>query len=161
MQNSATKYIADATAFYAGLVFKDVIVYTTPQVIDEVKHIKKGYALIDTLIDAGIINIIEPEDDYLGKAKELAEKSGELDKLSDADLSIIALALALRYEVITDDYAIINILKQNGIKVKNIINKRFKKVGRWIKYCKGCNVSYKDGNICKICGNKLVRKLVS
>lgn len=160
MQNSVTKYIADASAFYAGLHFKDVIIFTTPKIIEEVKHIKKSYRMIDMLIDANIVNIIEPSSVSIKKASILAEKSGDIDRLSDADLSLIALALELDYEVVTDDYAIINILRQNNIKVRSISTK-MRKVGRWIKYCKGCKATYSKGSICNKCGNKLSRKLVS
>lgn len=160
MQNSATRYIADATAFYAGLPFKDVIIFTTPEVIEEVRHIKKDYMLINTLINAGIIDIIKPSPANMQRAKRLAEKSGDIDKLSKADLSIIAIALELGYEVITDDYAIINVLRSNNMKVRGISTK-MRKVGRWIRYCKGCKVTYSTGNICSRCGNKLSRKLVS
>jgi UPF0271 protein len=156
----ATKYIADATAFYASIPFKDVIIFTTPKIIEEVKHIKKHFSIINTLIDANIINVIEPSIASIKKAKRLAERSGDMERLSDADLSIIALALELEYEVLTDDYAIINVLKRSNMKVKSISTK-MRKVGRWIKYCKGCKITFSKGDVCNRCGNKLSKKLLS
>lgn len=159
MKDSVTRYIADATAFYAGLPFQDVMIFTTPKIIEEVKHIKQYYKVIDMLIEANTINIIEPSIRSIKEAERLAEKSGDLDNLSDADLSLIALALELKYEVITDDYAITNVLTQNNIRVKSLVGK-IRKIGRWIKYCRWCKTTFSRGSICDKCGNKLSRKLV-
>ncbi len=160
MKGSAIRYILDSTAFYAGLHLQGIEIFTTDEVIKEVKHIKSKYNILEVLIQASSLKIINPSEYYIAKAKELAMKSNELDKLSIADLSIIALALELNCEVITDDYAITNILKRNNIKVINLFNK-MRKVGKWVKYCKYCNINYSNTNICEHCGNKLSRKLIS
>jgi UPF0271 protein len=160
LKGSVIRYILDSTAFYAGLHLQAIEIFTTEEVIKEVKHIKSKYNILETLIQTSSLKIINPSEPYIAKAKELAMQSNELDKLSMADLSIIALALELNYEVITDDYAITNILKRNNIKVINLYNK-IRKVGKWIKYCKYCNIDYSNDNICERCGNKLSRKLIS
>lgn len=157
MQNSDTKYILDSTAFYAGLASLDGTLYTTPNIIGEVRHIKRSYALIDLLIEMDKLSVVEPDEEYMDKARELSSKSGDMKNLSEADLSIIALALALDGEVITDDHAIINVLRNAKMKV---IGKRIK-IGRWIRYCKACKVSYADSNICHRCGNRLNKRLIT
>ena len=160
MRGLDTKYILDSTAFYSGLY--NVNAYTTPLIIDEVKHIKGYYGIIDTLIASNMLKVIEPSKDSIDDAIGLAERSGDIDKLSEADISLIALALEVKDAiVVTDDYAIINVLRLADVKVKSMI-KDVRKVGRWIKYCKVCKVRYgsKD-KVCKVCGNKLSKRLVT
>ncbi len=160
MRDLDTRYILDSTAFYAGLHFKGIEILTTPEVISEIKHLKRIYEILDILILNSTIKVLKPSDHYINKARDLAMKSNELDKLSATDISIIALALELNYEVITDDYAITNILKKNSMKVNNLIYK-MRKVGKWIRYCKYCKTSYNNTNICQCCGNRLSRKLIA
>ncbi|MEM4275630.1 MAG: NOB1 family endonuclease [Candidatus Nitrosocaldaceae archaeon] len=156
MKNLDTKYILDSTAFYAGLPSLPIKFYTTPQVIDEVKHIKSRYGFIDLLIETKRLEVIEPNDEYLQRARELSFTSGDIKSLSNADLSIIALALFLNAEVITNDYAIINVLRNVN---SNVIGKNIR-IGKWVRHCTACNVSYSSVyDICNICGNKLKKRL--
>ncbi len=155
MQNLDIKYILDSTAFYEGLELRLRRFYTTPAILEEVKHLRSG--MLDILIEEGRLQVIEPDPNYIKKARSLAEKSGDLP-ISDADISIIALALYLEdAQVITNDYSIINILENEGIKT---IGKKIK-IGKWIRYCTACKASYNSNHsICNICGNRLRRRLI-
>ena len=52
--------------------------------------------------------------DWLKNAREIAAKSGDLPRLSDVDLDILALALGLDLPLITDDYRLQNTMKNVG-----------------------------------------------
>jgi UPF0271 protein len=83
--------------------------------------------------------------------------------MSDADLSIIALAFELRDSspiIITDDYAIANVAELSGIRVSYVMSKGITKVGTWIRYCSACGIVYrKNERQCTICGNRLRSRL--
>ena len=155
----------DASAFYAGIPFLGSKCYTTNEVFDEVKHIKKSQEALEALIDAGNLQILEPESSYLKDANELARKSGDIAKMSKADLAVLALALHFKRSrtdpiVVTDDYALANTAELAGIKVSYVMTKGIRKVGRWVRYCSACGKSYgSEEKICKICGNRLRTKL--
>ena len=139
--------------------------YTTNDVFDEVKHIKRSHAALEALIDAGNLRLVEPETIYLKDANELARRSGDIAKMSKADLSILALALYFKKSknepvIVTDDYAIANTAELAGIKVSYVMSKGIRKVGRWIRYCSACGILYSSSEkICQVCGNKLRMKL--
>ncbi len=155
----------DASAFYAGIPFLGSKCYTTNEVFDEVKHIKKSQEALEALIDAGNLQILEPESSYLKDANELARKSGDIAKMSKADLAVLALALHFKRSrtdpiVVTDDYALANTAELAGIKVSYVMTKGIRKVGRWVRYCSACGKSYgSEEKICKVCGNRLRTKL--
>jgi len=156
----------DASAFYAGIPFLGSSkCYTTNDVFDEVKHIKRSHAALEALIDAGNLRIVEPEANYVKDANELAKRSGDIAKMSRADLSVLALALYFTRSkneplIVTDDYAIANTAELAGIKVSYVMSKRIRKIGRWIRYCSACGILYSSSDkVCKVCGNKLRTKL--
>jgi UPF0271 protein len=156
----------DASAFYAGIPFLGSSCYTTKEVFDEVKHIKGSHAALEVLIDAGNLKIVEPEVDNVKDANELARKSGDIAKMSKADLSVIALALHFRGSeneplIVTDDYAVANTAELAGIKVSYVMSRGIRKAGRWIRYCSACGILYSSEDVCKVCGNKLRMKLKS
>ena len=156
--------ILDASAFYAGIPFLgSAKCYTTSSVLDEIKHIKKAFSATEALIDAGNLQIKEPDVKFIDAAKKLAQKSGDLVKMSKPDLSVIALALELKdYNplIVTDDYAIANVAELSSIKVSYVMSKGITKVGNWIRYCSACGILYgKNEKICNVCGNRLRSRL--
>lgn len=86
-------------------------------------------------------------------------ETGDIDRLSNADKEILALALDINREdgkeaiILTDDYSIQNMAHVLNIKFENInqlgITKRFK----WIYQCRGCGKKFKENiKTCPICG---------
>jgi UPF0271 protein len=153
--------ILDATAFYAGVPFSSQdSYYVTPLVYDEIKHIKKNHNALEILLDSKRLIIQEPKEEFLRKVRNAAEKTGDLNNLSQEDISCIALSLELDTELISDDFAVSNVAQQIGITTKPIMTKGIKTVGKWIHYCPACGISSKK-SICPNCGNKLRKKLVT
>lgn len=159
-QNSSSRYALDAGAFYAGIPFMSSGSYCTTQaVFGEVKHIKKSHGAIEALLDAGSLQVIDPDRNSIEKAKAAAKKTGDYQKLSQADVSIIALALQLKTTLLTDDYAVANVAAALKIPVESSSSKGIKEIRKWIAYCSACGrVFGPDATECPLCGNKLRRK---
>lgn len=169
-------YVLDASAFYASIPFLSSDstgdssknssgtgnnkYYTTHAVLDEVKHIKSPYAAIQALLDSGNLQIIDPDQGSLEKASAAAIKTGDYRNLSQADISVIALALQLKTALVTDDYAAANAASVLGIPIKSALSaKGIKEIRRWISYCSACACTFSpNASYCPLCGNKLRRK---
>ncbi|QMU54498.1 MAG: nucleotide-binding protein [Nitrosopumilus sp.] len=153
--------ILDASAFYAGVPFRSSEdCYTTSSVYDEIKHIKKNHDALGTLLETNRLKIREPGFESMKHAIEKSKDTGDFPQLSKPDISIIALGMEMNGEIISDDFAILNVAKNLGLKVSPIMTKGIKVVGRWIHYCPGCKISHSKGKECPICGTPLKRKLL-
>ena len=159
-QNSVSNYAFDAGAFYAGIPFLSSGNYCTTQaVFDEVKHIKKSHSAIEALLDAGNLQVIDPDKNNIEKAKTTARMTGDYQELSQADISIIALALQLNLVLVTDDYAVANVATILKIPIESSSGKGIKETRRWIAYCGACGRAFgPNAKECRLCGNKLRRK---
>ncbi|MFQ5970595.1 MAG: NOB1 family endonuclease, partial [Nitrososphaerales archaeon] len=139
--------------------------YTTSRVFDEIKHIKRSFSVLEALIDAGNLEIRNPEARCMEAAKKIARRSGDLARMSEADLSIIALAFEFKDcspLIVTDDYAVANVAELLSIKVSYVMSKGIKKVGMWLWYCSACGKLYRENEKqCTVCGNRLASKLKS
>ncbi|MBI4257600.1 MAG: hypothetical protein HY619_01470, partial [Thaumarchaeota archaeon] len=113
--------VFDATAFYAGILSGGVVKgWTTPKVVDEVSHNKLRGATIEGALAAGILEVREASSGWAKKVVDMASESGDLPALSEADLSVLALAAELKEEhhvvvVVSDDYAVVNVAKMLGL----------------------------------------------
>ena len=153
--------ILDASAFYAGVPFRSSEeCYTTPLVHEEIQHIKKNHDALGTLLETNRLKIREPDEQYTQNAIKSAEETGDFPQLSKQDISIIALGMETKGQIITDDFAISNVAKNIGLVIVPIMTKGIKDVGKWIHYCPGCKASYQGGKECAICGTALKRKLI-
>jgi UPF0271 protein len=159
-QSSSSRYALDAGAFYAGIPFLSSGSYCTTQaVFDEVEHIKKSHGAIEALLDSGSLEIIDPDRSSIEKARAAAKRTGDYQKLSKADFTIIALALQLHTKLLTDDYAVANVATALKIPVESSSSKGIKETRKWIAYCSACGKAFgPDAKECPLCGNKLRRK---
>jgi len=172
-KDNNTILIFDATAFYTGVPFLvcnngslNYDYYTTPRVIEEIRHIKHRLDAVNILVSMQRIKVIEPSDEYTVKAKDYARIYGEYE-LSDTDISIIALALMLKDKqpymnniiIVSDDFSIANIARAIGIDVTFITNKGIRHIIKWIRYCKICKIYYyEELRVCRVCGNELRKR---
>ena len=156
--------ILDASAFYAGVPFgrgdHDGQWATTPSVADEIRHIKKAQGVIDTMIETGRIRIMEPQKKFLREAEAASKRTGDRQQLSAQDISVLALCMEVKGEIVTDDFAVSNVAKFAEIKVNPIMTGGIKDMGTWIHYCPGCRKNFKNSKECPLCGNMLKRKLI-
>lgn len=149
----------DASAFYAGIPFLSSDKYCTTQaVFDEVKHIKKSHGAIEVLLDTGSLRVIDPDKYSIQKVKTAARETGDYTRLSQADFSIIALALQLKIALLTDDYAVANVAIALKLSVQSSSSKGIKETRKWIAYCSACGKAFgPNAKECPLCGNKLKR----
>ena len=160
-QDSAIKYALDAGAFYTGLVFLSSArrYCTTHAVLDEVKHIKKSHGAIEALLESNTLQIVNSDKKNIEKVVAAARRTGDYQKLSEADISIIALALQLEIVLVTNDYAVENVATTLKIPVKSVASKGITHTRSWIAYCSACGRSFgPNAKECRLCGNRLRRK---
>ena len=151
--------VLDSSAFYAGIPFSSSEPsVTTSYVYNEIKHIKKDHDAVQILIETRRLKISDPDHRFIITVNNAAKKSGDLPKLSQEDISIIALSLQLNAELITDDFAVSNVAKNLSIKVIPIMTSGIKKIVTWIYYCPGCKTDFSETTNCPNCGNILKRK---
>jgi len=137
-----------------------------PKVHDEIKSNSMAQVRFNTAIESGKVKIKMPKEEYLNKIKNAANKVGDSYLLSETDIQLLALALELKTQgeqprIITDDYSIQNVAKQNEIEFYALATFGIKKLLEWIRYCPACHKEYPINSSftdCQICGTNLKRK---
>jgi len=153
--------ILDASAFYAGVPFRSSSeYYTTSLVYDEIRHIKKNHGALEILLETNRLKIREPDQKSTEVAVKAAKDTGDFPQLTKQDISIIALCIEMSGEIISDDFAISNVVKNIGLKISPIMTQGIKDVGKWIHYCPGCRTNHTNVKECPVCGTLLKRKLL-
>lgn len=161
--------VLDSTAFYAGIPFTGPTFYfTTPLVLQEITCNKALSIVMKGLSESGRLSTIEPKDIYVIRVRELANKSGDISKISDTDISVIALSIQLKttgYDVtvLSDDYSVQNLVGLLGLKYSPVMTRGISKTVRWIIYCAGCGKTFDNRNtkVCDVCGTILKRRMRS
>ena len=133
---------------------------TTSMVYDEIQHIKTKQGALEILQQTGRLQIRDPSKDSINIVIDGAERTGDNTTISEQDVSIIALALENKIELITDDFAVTNVAKQLKIKTSSLMTQGISTVGKWISYCSMCGKEFSKQKECSICGSKLNRKLI-
>ena len=132
--------------------FEEIVV--PPEVVEEVKDLASRLKL------ASIKNIRveEPSKESVEKVKEVAKKTGDLARLSQADLKVLALGYEKGYVVVSDDRNVQNICCFLGIRFLSIFSPRIRKKIVWKEYCDSCKRVFDVGTkVCPVCGRKLRR----
>ena len=160
MKNLASNiFILDSSAFYAGF-YRSLYskFYTTTFILQEIKHLLKSSITLDFLISTGALVIQDPTKESVDKIIYTANISGDIKKLSQADISIISLAYQLSRTLISDDYSVLNVSNLLKIKTISLSNGGIVTLRKWKNFCKTCNKQYAP-NIkeCEICGNATKR----
>tara|TARA_B110000438_G_C15526176_1_gene526413 strand:- start:238 stop:723 length:486 start_codon:yes stop_codon:yes gene_type:complete len=153
--------VLDATAFYAGIPFASNDSFmTTSEVYEEIQHIKRKQGALEMLQQTNRLQIRDPSKENINVVKETSIKTGDNATISKQDITIIALALENKIELITDDFAITNVARQLKIQTYSLMTEGISTVGRWISYCSMCGKEFFKEKECSICGSKLNRKLI-
>lgn len=151
--------ILDASALINGGIPKDKNI-TVEEVYEEVMDERSKLEM-----ELNSIQVERADEDYLKEITEVAEETGDIHKLSIADKKLLALALEYHkkekeMKVITDDYAIQNVLEQLGISYSGVRQKEINHQITWKQICRGCKREVDEKyNECPYCGSEL--KLVS
>jgi UPF0271 protein len=149
------RYAVDASFFFSGLVL-DGEIATTPSVVDEVSDVRSRCRL-EALLATGL-SVLSPTRVSLERVSEAARGTGDLARLSPADIDLLALSLDLGATVVTDDYAVQNVALSLGLGVSGILQRKAR-ARRWKFRCPGCNRRYPSEGTCPECGSPLKRSL--
>ena len=163
-----TIVIYDTSAIIRGILNVKSIkyAYTTHSVLKELRKCRANYTKVIALIEANILEVISPSKNFVKRVKEKATQLGELGKISDTDLEIIALAMSLKNReedilVMTNDFAIQNILSHLNIKYKSVGLKEIKESREYVYECKNCHAKYETKySFCPKCGGRVVTKII-
>ncbi len=148
--------VLDTGFFLAGLdpLSLDGQAMTTPEVRDEVV---KGFPgrKMDYYLDGGLI-LASASEESLEKVRLAASGTGDSGRLSETDISVIALALERDAVLLTDDYSIQNICTVLDIPYTGLKERGIKEVWEWKYRCTGCKRVY-DGPLqeCPVCGSSV------
>jgi UPF0271 protein len=128
-------------------------IFIPPLVVEEVKDKLSSIKLAS--INA---KVLEPSEENIRKIKDMAEKTGDLEKISKADIQVLALAKETKSSIISDDYNIQNIAKKMGLNYIPVLSKGIKEFFVWKKYCPSCKRHFKSElKECPVCGARLKR----
>ena len=96
-----SKFALDATAFYQGFhLHSSCTCITTGLVYEEISHIQNKLSSLESLVLSKRILIFEPTNNIVKLVKTVAKQTGET-RLTDADLSILALAKDYNVTLVT------------------------------------------------------------
>lgn len=151
-------YVIDSSAiFQRKAVYENMV--TVPEVVAEI--IDEASSLYFSVKN---LRVEEASEDSIEEVIKAAEKTGDIHKLSNTDIKVIAKALdeikkGNEVVLVTDDYAIQNVAMALNIKFESIIMGKIAKEVRWVKICRGCGRKI-DSDVCPICGSEAVIKRV-
>jgi len=146
-------YVLDTSVLYYGkdLPLEGELVIT-PGVARELS--KEGMASRLELLLATRIRISSASRRSLEKVREAAERTGDSRRLSETDKELLAVALDLGYELLTDDYSIQNVASMLGIAASGLDQPGITKVYEWESKCRGCGKALPaDVRVCPVCGS--------
>jgi UPF0271 protein len=147
-------YVLDTSVLYYGKDFPDGYeLIITPGVVNELN--KEGMGERLELLLATRLRVSSPSKRSLERVIKEAEKTGDSRRLSITDKEILALALDLGYELLTDDYSIQNLARVIGVPCRGIDQKGIAEVFEWQAKCIGCGKVFPaDVRQCDICGSQ-------
>lgn len=150
----ARPLVLDTSALLAGRPLgpgEDTLVPSA--VMDELRPGGRDRRHLDLLLAAGA-RIVEAAPAERKRVREEAEKGGESGRLTSADVDVLAVALAVDGELVTDDYTILNLALRMGIATRTIQTKGIVEAYRFIPRCMGCGrIFEKQSSECPVCGS--------
>ena len=142
-------YVLDASALLAGIQIPPEMGIITYSVWEEVHHRSP---------DMVMYHIISPTPEYLQKVKKVADKTGDINVLSQTDIELLAVAVQEKAILITDDYAMQNVASVLGVEWKTASGEGIHEVRRWKWRCESCGRYFrKHYEQCPVCGGRLRR----
>ncbi len=156
-------FVLDTSFFLYGMdpSSMDGEVIITPEVE---KEVEKGFPArkLRYFTDSGILKILSPEKKSLEKVRETAEKTGDIGKLSETDISVIAMAVEKNAVLLSDDYSVQNVARVLGIECRALREDGIKEIWKWTYRCTGCGRRFGEHHeVCPVCGSALKTVLLS
>jgi len=145
-------YVLDTSVLYYGKDLPDGYeCFITPGVVRELDKEEMGERL--EMLLATKVRVLSPSDRSLQRVNKEAVQTGDSRRLSETDKELLALALDLGYELLSDDYSIQNLARVLGIPYRGMDQKGIAEVFEWQAKCKGCGKVFSaDVRVCDVCG---------
>ncbi|HOT03109.1 MAG TPA: nucleotide-binding protein [Methanolinea sp.] len=140
--------VLDATAFFVEMPLEGEL-YTSPLVVDELADARSRCRL-EALSAVGL-QVVSPGRDFIRRVEQVSGTSGDAGVLSPADREILALALELSAEVVSDDFAVQNVAHHLKIPACPLQQRRARK-RKWRFRCPGCGRILDGPGECPVCG---------
>lgn len=121
------------------------------------------------LVDTVDLDWRDVSPEWLKQARRAAATSGDLPRLSDVDVDLLALAIGLGATLVTDDFRLRNAFSSTGGAVESAGVTKSTSVWQWVMKCSGCGVQVEvpenvqrskqdDVGSCDRCGSPLKLK---
>ncbi len=146
-------FVVDTSVLYYGKDLpSDFEIVITPGVVRELEREDMRERL--QLLLATRVRVLDPSRRSFESVARAAEKTGDSRRLSDTDKELLAMALDLGYQLLTDDYSIQNLAEVLGIPCRGVDQKGISKVLEWEARCTGCGKVFPaDVKECDVCGS--------
>jgi UPF0271 protein len=158
------KVVLDTSAIISGVQMDDDNEYYISA--DALSEIRDPNARLkaELAINEGRLKTAHPEERWIQQVRKKAKSLGEDEALSEADISILALAFEIKKKsdvlLTTDDFGIQNVAEALSINYVSITERGIKKVLAWNYVCTGCGQKYeKNVLLCEICGSNVKRRV--
>ena len=121
----------------------------------------------DRMLSIEAANLIwkSPSRESIDEATKISRETGDLDSLSETDLSLIALVVEVRGHLHTDDYRMQNVCSSSGLKWSPVETVGISETWYWELKCGGCGrvtsgrgrtrFARESPGECKDCGSEL------
>ena len=155
-------YIIDTSIILSGkpIDLDSSPMVTTSSVSAEIKSGGRDHRLFQYLLEKGLI-IRDPSKKAIEKIHDIATETGDINRLSDADIDILALAVDLKNEkkdviILSDDYSIQNVAAALNMKFQSFNQRGITKKLKWQYRCPGCGKQFQEPvKECPICGTEI------
>jgi len=145
--------ILDTSGIIYSYTFDYEKIVTVHDVLNEVKD-KISTAKLASLN----INVVEPNKESIDNIRHVAKETGDLEKLSQTDIKLLAVAVETGYTIVSDDKNIQNVAEKLKLRYIPVLFKKIKELIIWRKLCKNCrkffSINMKE---CPVCGSELKR----
>ena len=121
-------YVMDSAVILNNFNFsfgKDVY-FATNEILDEIIDLRSRQ-LVESGLKQGKIKVGEPKKDSVKLIRKAAEELNIPHKLSEADISILALAFDLKFPLLTDDYHVQKVCLMLDLKFDSVFRDKIEK----------------------------------
>jgi UPF0271 protein len=148
--------VLDASAFIHDYTV-DEQTATVPAVKDELDD-EESRLRFEAEVGAGL-RVHAPAEETVARVRRAADRSGDGDALSIADIDLLAAAVELDATLVTDDYAVQNVAERLEVTIQPIARDGIEETRSWEFQCAGCGRTFEENRErCPVCGADLSRK---
>ncbi|MEA3254726.1 MAG: ribonuclease VapC [Candidatus Altiarchaeota archaeon] len=150
--------VLDASGIlHSDMDFSDGGYFITNSVLQELV-VGNARLMVDLGIRSGYITVRDPSVECIEQVRETAKETGDIQRLSPADMDVIALALEYKADIVSDDYNIQNVSRALKLRYYITAQDGIKEQYKWEKMCPSCGLKQgMEFDVCRVCGSKLRR----